>query len=117
MRRPLPLLWGITAATWALTGAATVGGPRTRVWLCSLGVSLVSTNATAMAAAVSGRLDRAYVAMAKAFLTRPDDNERLAQVIVGALAEVSRLAPATRPKPGSGGSQVVVPFRNREDGQ
>jgi hypothetical protein len=117
MRRPPLILWGASAVTWALTGAATAGGARTRVWLCSLGVSLVSTNAAVMASAVSDRIDRAYVAMAKAFATRPDDGERLAKVIVGALAEVSRPGASTAP-PGPrkipSRHEVVVPFPVRQ---
>ncbi len=90
MRRPPLILWGTSAVTWALTGAAALEGVRTRVWLCSLAASVISTQTAAMATLVSGRVDRAYVAMAKAFFTRPYDDDRLARVIVGALVEATR---------------------------
>lgn len=63
-------LWGGSAVTWAATVTTIVTDAQLRLWASSLGVSMVTSLAALQASMVTARLDRAYTAMARAFIQR-----------------------------------------------
>lgn len=84
--------WGIAAVSWTATIAVDAANLPGHVWGCCMTIAGISTLA-AVQLAVSGRTDRIYVAMARAFITRPRDATGPQPKLVVSLDERRRRQP------------------------
>ena|SRR5580692_2787663 len=84
MKHAVPLLCSAAVIMWGVTLAAALGDVRTRLFAMSLGATVTLTLTALLAACVvrlgelvarriTGRLDRAYLAMAKAFIQQQSE--------------------------------------------
>ncbi len=65
--------WGTAGVSWSAVIAVDAANLPAHVWGCCVTVAGVSTLAAVQLAVISLRIDRAYVAMARSFITRPRD--------------------------------------------
>ena len=65
------MLWGAAAAAWIAAVTADAANVPEHVWLYLLGLALVATQTAALYTLIGARVDRSYVAMATALLSRP----------------------------------------------
>lgn len=62
------------AALWAATIGLSFTPADPRLWACALAAASVLSLALICSATVGRRIDKAYVAMAQALITRPDED-------------------------------------------